>query len=274
MDVWHGLRTLWRHKLLVALACVVGATIGVVTTYDVEFSPLGVKGRGIEFGVASASMVVDTRASPLGNADVDITPIAQRANLLIAQLSGDQARGLVATALRVPLEDVSIAAPSVDDSARTGTGRAVQLVRERATYKAVLEAAEGSPVIDVQTQAPTPQEAARMASTVIEVGGRFVSRALPRASRRDFQVVLRPLAEPVAGRVNPGSNVQAAVGIGLASAVLLTYLLLFVARSIDNARSARTQPADAVVVAASSVQPARADDAAPLQSGEALRDQR
>lgn len=241
MDIVSALSTLRRRKLLILLALAAGVVVGIVSIYRVSLSPLDLRGRGLEYGAASATMTVDTRESPLGSAAIDLGPINQRAQILVAQLSGSQVQRRVAEALKVPPGDVSIAAPTVDDSARTGAARSVQLIRETSSYRAALTTTLGSPVIQVQATAPDAEGASRLVSAILSQGSAVINDDIPRSKDPAFQVVVRPLSQPTSGLVNPGTNPQAAAGIAAVVALLTMYLLLFVARSLEIARGRRAQ---------------------------------
>ncbi len=96
--------------------------------------------------------------------DIGGSPLLQRK---IASLAG------------IPASELAIDEPLWADLQRaqqwdTGPKRASQIVVENALYRIQLTDGEGSPIINVGTQAPTPQGAARLASAFTAAVSRFV----------------------------------------------------------------------------------------------------
>jgi len=238
MDLVAALRTLWRRKLLLVLAAIVAVGIAVQATYEIQLSPLTLEGRGFEYGAAETSLLVDLTTSILPDATSSLTPVAQRVQIVAASLDGAEVRAAIARRIRQPVSavDVSTQLPG-DVSSVPGTQRAAELASVGADYRVFVAVFQGSPILTVATEAPNAAEAIRLADAVALAGRDFVSRLSAPGS--GVRLVLRQLDASSGGTVNPGSNLQIAIVIGVGSFVAVSLLLLLAARAGSDLRTYR-----------------------------------
>jgi hypothetical protein len=177
MGVVGALRTLWRLRLVVLVIAVVAAALGGMVAY--RFSPPStLESRRYHISVGTATALVDSPSSQivdLGGQDtlgIDIGSLAGRATLLaslmttsplkeeIAQKSGANPEKLIAIspALAAPAPGTKSAAPDTSNP-------------ESLVLKATVPTLESGqvPMIVVTTQAPEPEQAAKLANAAMQV---------------------------------------------------------------------------------------------------------
>jgi hypothetical protein len=169
-----ALRVLWRHRLLVAAWAVVSIAVGVLMTYQVK-GPTGFSSRQYTVGLGSARALVDTPRSQvvdLGTkTGADIGTLAARANLLASLMTSSPLKDEIARRTGVP--DDTLVTPSTASAG--GAGAAAPTAgasgKDAVTLKASVPTLDSGeiPIIAVETQAPDPAVAAKLADQAIAV---------------------------------------------------------------------------------------------------------
>jgi hypothetical protein len=178
MSVVSALRTLWRLRVVTALVAVFALLAGVSMAYRIH-PPASFESRGYQVGLGSAQALVDTPSSQvvdLGGTDqtVDIATLSARASLLASLMTSSPLREEIAKRAGVSPDDL-IAVPPASADASAG-GPSPGTTARMASPKAIIvkttipELQSGQiPIIHVQTQAPEPETASRLANSAVEV---------------------------------------------------------------------------------------------------------
>lgn len=169
-----ALRVLWRHRLLVAAWAVVSIAVGVLMTYDVK-GPTSFSSRQYTVGLGSARALVDTPRSQvvdLGTkTGADIGTLAARANLLASLMTSSPLKDEIAR--RAGIADDTLITPSTAAAGAGGAAAATVSADSKTatTLKASVPTLDSGeiPIIAVETQAPDPEVAAKVADQAIAV---------------------------------------------------------------------------------------------------------
>jgi hypothetical protein len=166
MEAVTILRELWRRRILVVAVALASIVLGLATAYTVSFPP---ESRSFQVGIATGRILVDTPDSQV----VDVQPkgsgtLGIRAGVLANLMTeGDvkaaiaERAGLRPNQLRAGVE-VDGELPTVLTNAAGDPGAHLLT-----TSPAVNPDGTPLPMIDIQTQAPTPGEAARLAESSV-----------------------------------------------------------------------------------------------------------
>jgi len=209
-------------------------------TFPPTFEP-----KGIEFGVALTQILIDTPRSPLTDAEVTVEPLAAKADLYARLVESEPVQESIAEAGGFDLGQVAIAS-RISGSAtfsragreQVGAQRAQDIASERQGRQILFAAEQGVPVLTVFAQAPTAEEAVRLAQAgarglIGYISSIQVRRATPRASR----IQLSQLGSARGGTVNPGASRSLALVVFLAVFGGWCLLLLVGDRLVAQLRS-------------------------------------
>jgi capsular polysaccharide biosynthesis protein len=206
------LRELWHRRTYVALVALLALLVGAAVAFKLPT----LKSRTYTVGVADARVLVDTpRSQVLEVAPNGSDTLAMRANL-IANL---MAEGVVkdAIAKRAGLKPDQLEGVAQTTTAG-GTGDATTPksfeVEQRVLTTRVIMTLEGDqlPIIDIETQAPTTAEAAKLANASVAglrdfINSKAASEQVPEAKRLKFT----PLGPAQAGELRRGPGVPIAI---------------------------------------------------------------
>jgi hypothetical protein len=237
-------RRIWALKLAMVPIILIALYVGASTGYKVSLSPPELQSRQLGYGIASSTVLLDARRSPLRDISQRIDPLALRARFYAILLMSDRLRADVARRLDVPLEEVAFNAGRANDPADRAQAlgpevRANALIFEGARFRFLVEAQGGLPLVDIDALARTDTDAARGAEAaadalVAEVGRR--QRAVAQTEDEADTLVAQKLGEPSGSQVTPGMDLPLSIGIGFLTLVGLTVLLLAVANLLQGLR--------------------------------------
>jgi hypothetical protein len=162
------LRELWRLRYIVALGGVLAIAIALMTAYRVSLAPPKLESRQYHVGVASARMLIDTPDSQV----VDLNPkgadtLSSRASLLANLMVSSPVKSIIARNAGIPADRLVAIAPAAPGGPTAPTPlsqRATEAAKAPGTYLLTLQADETLPIISIDAQAPTANEAARLAN--------------------------------------------------------------------------------------------------------------
>jgi hypothetical protein len=170
MDLLGILHVLVRRRRLVGVGACVAAIAGLLSLYEVSLSPLGLTSRQHTAGAGVARMLVDkprsasTSVTPLDEAISLSLPI--RARMLADLTAAEPWRTAVAREAGLRPDQLFIATPALDGPpTKSPLALATAIAAATPNKPHVLRLViDGSvPIIWIETSAPTPRGAARLA---------------------------------------------------------------------------------------------------------------
>lgn len=242
LDVVHILRILWRRKLWVAGGVVLAALVAWSTAFKVTFPP-SFQSKSIEFGVASTQVLLDAGRSPLGDIETEIEPLAVRAQVYARLVESPPAARTIAE--KAGLEPGSIiitghtATADLTRSAREPTAeeRGQQLGGEANLRRILFSAELDLPVLAIFAQAPTPEEAIRIANAgaagLIEYAETLQTNQSTRLATR---VEVRQLGDARGGWVNKGASKALALLAFAGVLIVWCFLVLLGSNLVESLR--------------------------------------
>jgi hypothetical protein len=237
MGAIGALRTLWRFRIAVIAISVVAIAIGVSLT---------LKSKQYHVAVGSATALVDSPSSQvvdLGGAEfsaVNLGSLSGRANLLASVMTQSPIKDEIAARAGLSPSRLIAVSPAVVASggataASGGDSQAQAKITDPAAYvlRASVPTLESGqvPMLSVQTQAPSPAQASKLADAAIEVLQKHVEDvAANDGVPADRRVVIRQLGPAGSQDQVRGQGKMLAVGVTILVFVLgCGAILLFVA---------------------------------------------
>jgi hypothetical protein len=179
MELVSALRVLWRHRLLVALAAILGIGVALLMTHRVSFPPK-LASRDYTVGIGSATALVDTPSSQvvdLGGKDStgDIATLSARAALLSSLLTSSPLKDEIAVRAGVSPDLLTAVQPVTGGPGGSGGGTTTPVIIGKDADAHILKASVPNlesgeiPIVAVSTQAPTAAAAAKLANAAIQI---------------------------------------------------------------------------------------------------------
>jgi hypothetical protein len=240
-----AMRRLGRRHLLLLAALILACLVGVVIPYRIGFPP-SLRSRQYQVGIASASALVDSTRSQLADlgADTgsDVGTLAYRASLLASLVTSSPIKDEIAQRAGVPANDLIATGPATvvgSDSPAPSVSNAP--INESGPTASTLSVSVPTlpagqiPVIQVNTQGPSPAIAASLANAAFaalqaEVNSVAGTDRIPALQR----VVIRPLGPADAALASRGPGLL----YGILGAVLTFVLACGAILGITSLRAA------------------------------------
>jgi hypothetical protein len=226
MPLAIALRTLWRHRIIVAL----GLILAIVAGMALAFKLPSLQSRSFKVGVATVEVLVDTPSTQI----VDVSPagaynLGQTANLLSTVMTQGAVReGVIAKAGLVPSRFSAFSLSN--SSSGTGPGSAADTTPPpdssllkpgsgvMTTQTLMDSSGDDLPIIWVQMRAATPAKAVAMANAAVSSLDAYVrSSALGNKIPARLTLRVSALGAPQATVASSGTGpmMAAAAAIGL-----------------------------------------------------------
>jgi hypothetical protein len=201
-EVWRRLCEEWIAALVAAALAVV---VAVLLTYHVSFSPVSLRGRALQMGVAQSSVLVDARRSTIASTQ-GAAGLGAITNTLAQLVNSEPIIAPIARALGVAPDSIGVQVQvsqqvplSQSQPLEPQVGTEILATRHR--YYLVAHDTSGGQVIGLYAQAPNGRLAVRM----VEAAQRSLRDYVAAAARSNrpsgtSQIVIRPLGN-VYGRV-------------------------------------------------------------------------
>jgi hypothetical protein len=183
MGAIGALRTLWRFRIAVIAIAVLAVAFGASVAY--RFSPpTSLESKQYSVAVGTATALVDSPSSQvvdLGGAEfsaVNIGSLSGRANLLASVMTQSPIKDEIAAKAGLSPEQLIAVSPAVvttggADGASGGDAAATAKITDPDAFvlRASVPTLESGqvPMISIQTQAPEPKQASRLADAAVEV---------------------------------------------------------------------------------------------------------
>lgn len=204
------LRELWSRKLLVALGVLVAVLPALYSVYHVSLAPPNLKSRSLSYASARTQVIVDSPASSLGDLGSDVNPLIVRAGVYSRLLTSPGALEVIGQKAGIDPGLIYAQGPFEIDQPRaeqepTAEARSSQIVGEANQYRLRYESSPELPIVTIFSQAPTADEANRLATGAAQ-GLAIYVRQLQDEQRTPpkQRVEIRQLGQPFAKAVNSG----------------------------------------------------------------------
>jgi hypothetical protein len=237
MELARILKSLWHNRLWFAIGILVATAAAIVSVYSVGLWPPTLTSRTNEFATASTQILVDTPNSSFANLEDEVDPLNYRAGVFARFLASPEAINLIAREANLPADAVEAQPPFEQGQPLyaiepTAEKRSSQIIGERALYRLRFENNPNMPLISVYAQAPTDEEAKRLADAAPAALQNYVMGIQKKQKTPAQQrVTLRQLGDAHGGTVNAGANLQIALLVFFV--VLFLWSLLWIpARTI------------------------------------------
>jgi hypothetical protein len=239
VDIGHYLRRLWRLRIIIAAVTVVGLVAGLSTGYDLGIVPPKAKRKVTSVGTASTQMLVDSPRSPVGDLSLPVSPLSSRASLYAAFLRSEPVRAIMVRRAGLPLgTSLTI------ESAGSGVTQTTQKGNANGTVAAppgarivVISAQEDLPLINFRTQAPTADEAVRLANAATASAREYIKTLQnQQAVEVDNRIDLRPIGPPLGTQVKSGPKRMTVLFTGIVFALGLWGIVLLIDLAITRFR--------------------------------------
>jgi hypothetical protein len=211
---------------------VVAALVTVIGVYKISLFPPGLASRNNVFATASTQILVDTPESAFADLSSNIEPLETRANVFARFLASPVAVAEIAKKAGVPADSIDANGPfeinvPVFESEPTAEARSSEIVGERDLYRLRFDANPNLPIISVFAQAPTTEQATKLAGAVPTALRDYI-RNLQNAQHTPDQsrVEIRRLGAASGGVVNAGANIQ--IGVLIFLAILAGWCMLLI----------------------------------------------
>jgi hypothetical protein len=241
------LRRLWHLKLGVVACFALALLAGVWSVQRISLVPPSLTPRAMEMATASTHVVVDTPKSALLDQRQDtysFEGLTQRAILLGNVIANGEVRASIAQRAGVSVDALQIAPPLTRNQPQarveTGTERHMSdIVKSTEQYRLSIQANPTVPVLDIYSQARTPETAAALANSAVDALRAYLAEvAEAEQTPTKDQIRLVQLGRATGAIVNEGVQWQVAFVAFLLTLAVSSATLIFLARVRDGWRLA------------------------------------
>jgi hypothetical protein len=222
LELARTLKVLSQRRRLVALGALIAMIAALFSVYRVGLAPPSLESRTNVFATASTQILVDTPESAFADLASNLEPLEVRAGVFARFMASPAAVSLIARKARLPADAIEAQGPydlnlPLFQQEPTAEVRSSQIIGEGALYRLRFNNNPELPIISVFAQAPTRNEAFRLAVAAPAALRTYIRQLQARqdtpASR---QVEVRRLGDATGGVVNEGANVQIATLVFIA----------------------------------------------------------
>jgi hypothetical protein len=234
MALVEVIRQLWHRKLLVGLVVVLALAAAIFSAYRLSGS--GLEKRALTVAAASSQILVDSPDSTLvAGAELGtFEALSTRAKIYGQYLASLSARQEIAKQAGVPASSIATSGPFSSATGQTAYSsqssgeRAGELLQEGASNRLVFTAQEGVPILTVDAQAASADQAIALASASFTTLKEYV-HSLEADGRPVRQgVTVRELGAPEGGTLGGTNNIMLMVlaflvvfGLGCAAILMV-----------------------------------------------------
>jgi hypothetical protein len=232
MELARALKALWKRRRLVAVGAVIALIAATLSAFTVGIFPPSLTPRTNTFATASTQILVDTPNSAFANLEEEVEPLNTRAAVFSRFLASPLAITLIAREAGLPANAIEGQGPyeqnlPVFEQEPTADKRSSQIIGERALYRLRFENNPDLPIVTVFAQAPTADEAHKLADAAPEALSSYIShiqKAQHTPAKR--RVIVHQLGDATGGVVNGGASVQIAALVFFVVLVFWCLLLI------------------------------------------------
>jgi hypothetical protein len=228
------LRELWQRKLLVVLVTVIAAAIATAAVFNVSFLPPSLSKRDHSEAKGEVEILVDSNRSPIADVARNIEPLTARAGVFARYMAGGNVIKKISESTGIPVKEIEVAGPAPLPGEVI---EAPQPLNLKPYGIAFVQRAE-LPIVNVETRAPTVEEARRLAAATPEAVSSMVAQIqeeqqIPVGKRVTFRV-LGPAQGDLA---TEALGAKAAIAIFVVLEIIGLLLILGIPRLVKAWRS-------------------------------------
>jgi hypothetical protein len=204
------LKELWRRRLLVVLAFLASAAVAVLIVYHVSPSSPFLEERNQVEAEGSIQVLVDSANSPIANARFELGGLTARAGVFARLMSGGNVIRQVSKETGIPVKEIDVAGPMPLPGEAPGISEGPA---RKNPYRIEVTQQTELPILDVQTRAPTLEEARALAAATPRAMSSQIEAIQNEQETPDGKrVVLRRLGPAQTGVVDNSAGKKIAVG--------------------------------------------------------------
>jgi hypothetical protein len=220
MQFGTHLHELWRLRVGVALAAALALLVAASSVYRISVLPPSLHARQLQVASASTRVLIDAPRSKvvdLRAATQDFNGLTTRADLLGNVMASPPVREFIARRAKVSADRIATSAPITANVPRVlsepgSERRASDLLQSTDQYRIDVQANPSVPILDVYTQAPTPEEATRLANGAVDGLRDYLGQlSAQQGIQPPDQVKILQMGRARGGVVNDGVGIQIAV---------------------------------------------------------------
>jgi hypothetical protein len=166
MEFVYILKRLWNRRALVAVGVVLATIAAILTVARIEPGSFKLESRAVTVGAASTEILVDAKATTLGDLRREIEPFTARCAIFTRFLASEGATRTIAAEAGIPEREIAVSAPTVAAAGTPGGASEEGIAKLDGGRRYMLRVAQTDalPVLSVLTQAPTEAGARRLAN--------------------------------------------------------------------------------------------------------------
>jgi hypothetical protein len=155
------LKELWRRKLLVVLVTVVAATVAASAVFNVSFFPPSLEKRDHLEAKGTVEILVDSNRSPLADVAGKLEPLTARAGVFARYIAGGNVIRKMSQQTGIPYKEIEVTGPTPLPGEAIGITAPPEQVKP---YGITIVQRDELPIVNVETRAPTVDEARALAA--------------------------------------------------------------------------------------------------------------
>jgi hypothetical protein len=236
----YFLKELWQRRLAVVLAAIVAMAIAVLAVYSVSLMPPSLGKRDHVEARGSIEILIDSAKSPIADVGRNLEPLTARAGVFARYIAGGNVIQQIAKATGIPVKQIEVAGPAPLPGEAIGATAPPANIRP---YGMQIVQRDELPIVNVETRAPTVDEARELAAATPAAVRDIVARIQQAEDVPDSKrVTFRVLGPAQAVTATEALGAKVAIGVFIAVFGLGLLLIFGLPRLIDAWRSVDAEP--------------------------------
>jgi hypothetical protein len=163
MELVHIAKALWRKKVWLAAGFVLATLAAASMVYQLGPSP---KSKTVRYGAGQTEILIDSPSSVIGDLKRDVPSLIARGGIFERFLATDEATKAIAKAAGLPANQIAVVAPKlfIDGVPDAKSAERASKLAGKRPYLIQVQQGDDLPVLSIVSQAPTPEEARKLAN--------------------------------------------------------------------------------------------------------------
>lgn len=231
MQLGRHLRELWGHRTGLIVSILLALFAAVWSVGKISLFPPSVKPRVLNMAAANTRALVDAPTSAvldMNVSTVNLQSMTNRGVLVGNVMASEPVRQYIARRAGLPAYMIQVASPLTPDFPRplaaSGKASPRDILKSPNQYRLSIQANPTVPILDIYSEAPTPDKAAQLANAAVEGMEDYLKDlARQQSVPAGRQVHLVQFGRAKGGVINPGVRLKLGV---------LTFLIVLGASSV------------------------------------------